>query len=49
MKKNKQIIQILWDCITYVNSAKQYGQKEENLIEQIFELIEQFKTTNNEK
>ena len=49
MKTNKQIIQILWDCITYVNSSQEYGQKEENLIEQIFQLIEQLKTVNNEK
>ena len=46
MKSNKEIIQILWDCITYVNSSSEYGQKEENLIEQIFQLIEQFNTIN---
>ena len=49
MKTNKEIIKILLDCITYVNLSSEYGHKEENLIEQIFELIEQLKTTNNEK
>ena len=39
MKTNKQIKNILKQCIKYIDNAKEYGQKEEDLINKILTII----------
>lgn len=39
MKTNKQIKNILKECIKYIDKAKEYGQKEDELISKILTII----------
>ena len=39
MKNKKEIKNILKQCIKYIDNAKEYGQKEEELINKILTII----------
>jgi|TARA_R100000482_G_scaffold46232_1_gene16197 hypothetical protein len=39
MKHKKEIKNILKECIKYIDKAKEYGQKEEDLINKILTII----------
>ncbi len=39
MKDKKEIKNILKECIKYIDNAKEYGQKEEDLINKILTII----------